>query len=90
MSKFLEILKSEGYDEDEENPLKKLQSPLRTNIREILAAIMDDILTKYSSVYNDYIDNGVKFDFEDCIHLPPEGLSFNLHDHIEWHLEDME
>jgi len=90
MSKFLEILREEGYDEDEENPLAKLRTPLQANIKDILAAIIVDILTKYSAVFNDYVDNGVKFDFEDCIHLPPEGLSFNLHDHIEWHLEDME
>lgn len=90
MSKFLDILREEGYDEDEENPLGKLRTPLQTNIRVILSSIIEDILTKYSSVYNDYIDHGVKFDFEDCITLPSEGLTFNLYDHIEWHLEDIE
>lgn len=88
MSRFLELLEDSGYDEEYDNPLEKMNT--LPNFKTILSAVIQDILEKYSGIFCEAIDKGIKFDFESCIIIPHDNIEFSLLDQIDEHKDNME
>lgn len=88
MSKFKEIMESEGFDFIKGERAKGTNVGLKTNFGVILGAIFSDILEKKSSVYRDMVAKGIHIDLSQGFNFP-ENMSGSMPELVESYNEDM-
>ena len=88
MSKFKEIMESEGFDFVKGERDKGTNVGLKTNFGAILGAIFSDILEKKSSVYRDMISKGINMDLSQGFNFP-ESMSGSMPELVKLYEEDM-
>ena len=90
MSRFTELMESEGFTFDESGMTASESKTLNTKFDDILNAIFTDILEKKSKSFRAMIDQGVKFDFSKSVKMPDEPIQIHYKDFSKLYLEDME
>jgi hypothetical protein len=88
MSRFKEILKSEGFDVEKGERSEGTNVGLKTNFGTVLGAIFSDILEKKSSVYRDMIAKGINMDLSQGFNFP-ESMSGSMPELVKLYEEDM-
>lgn len=88
MSRFKEIIESEGFSFPKGERTGGMKVGLKTNFGVILGSIFSDILEKKSSVYRDMVKKGINIDLSQGFNFP-ENMKGNMPELVKFYEEDM-